>query len=161
MMTDLFVKLSRSNAEFLKYAVADIPEGVFAKAHTHLPNHPAWTVGHLTFVRAALPAMMGSPGPVTPDDRYGPGSDPNAASAVYPAKAQLLADLDAAQAHFEKVLAGLTAQQLAAPTPGEGLRKVFPTVQDMLLGMLTRHDNLHIGQLTDWRRAQGLSRLIV
>jgi hypothetical protein len=159
-MNHVFAQLSKSNASFLKYATAEIPAEAFTKQHTHLPNHPAWTVGHLTFVRAAIPLQLGQPGPVQPDNRYGPGSQPTSDASAYPTKEKLLADFDAAEAHLQKLIASLTPEQLEMPTPHEGLRKSFPLVKDLLLNMLSFHDGMHLGQLVDWRRAQGLPRLI-
>lgn len=160
-MIEVFATLSKSNADFLKHATAGIPAAEFTKQHANLPNHPAWLVGHLTFIRAAIPLQFGQPGPVQPDARYGAGSEPTSDASAYPSKEKLLADFDAAEAHLQKLIASLTPEQIEMPTPHEGFRKHFPLVKDLFLGVLSFHDGIHLGQLIDWRRAHGMPRLIM
>ncbi len=42
----------------------------------------------------------------------------------------------------------------------EPLKGVFATLGHLVVGGLIMHEGLHLGQLTDWRRAHGLPRLM-
>ena len=91
---------------------------------------------------------------------FGRGSTPCSEDNKYPAKDELWDAFQRLQkAAMEKVLT-LTPEQLAQPHSIESLKEPFPTIGDLLLQMLTAHDGLHVGQLSDWRRTLGFPRLM-
>jgi hypothetical protein len=161
MLRDLYF-LNAFNVGLLEKMTAEIPAERWGESLANIPNHPAWQVGHLTFVRAALPAMLGKPGPVAVESvaRFGPKSTPAVGTGANPGKAESLAAFALAQEHLMAVVRELDEAALAAPTPNEGLRGRFPTVRDALLGLLGPHDSLHLGQLGVWRSASGLPRIL-
>jgi hypothetical protein len=53
----------------------------------------------------------------------------------------------------------LPPEALARPAP-ERMRSRFPTVANVLLGLMTSHFASHLGQLSAWRRAVGLPSVL-
>jgi hypothetical protein len=162
-MLKLISEVTRGNAAMLRKGVADVRDERMCHQHVNLPNHPAWTVGHLTMVRVNVAGLLGKPTEVVDKDwlaRFNPGSTPACDAAAYPTKADLLRIFDAAQANLEAALLATNETALAGPHPLERLRDRFPTLGHLALTLVTTHDGLHIGQLTDWRRAEGLPRLL-
>jgi uncharacterized damage-inducible protein DinB len=83
------------------------------------------------------------------------GTKPNP-DAKYPAKATLLAKLEEAHRRLAALLEKVDQATLDQPTPDEQMRKVVPTIGDALVFLATTHEAIHLGQLSAWRRAQGL-----
>lgn len=162
-MLKLIAELTCGNAALLKKGVADVRDDRMCHQHVNLPNHPLWTVGHLTMVRINVAALLGKPTDIVDKawlKRFDPGSTPTCDAAAYPSKAELLSVFDQAQANLDAALLATNESALAAPNPMERLRDRFPTLGHFALTLVTMHDGLHIGQLSDWRRAEGLPRLI-
>lgn len=157
-MLKALVELSRGNAGLVRKMVAEVPEGRMCHQPVNLPNHPAWQVGHLTSVRVAVSRGLGKP--IDIDEawlkRFARGSVPVADAAAYPGKEELMATFVRAQEHLEGVLAGLDEAVLDGPNPVERLRERLPTVRHFVTFVLMVHDGIHVGQLADWRRTEGL-----
>jgi hypothetical protein len=45
------------------------------------------------------------------------------------------------------------------PTPLEAVRGFLPTLGDCFVFVMAAHENMHLGQLSAWRRIQGLGRV--
>lgn len=151
----------RFGVGFLKQLV----EGIDEDKLTHQPeagmNPPLWIVGHLvdtmTFVAQLAGASYKSPEGY--GVLFGIKSKPVDDAGKYPAKAELLAELDKAVEAIGPGLASIKAEALRAQTPDEGFRQMMPTVGDGLTFLLTGHVWLHLGQLSAWRRACGMPPL--
>jgi hypothetical protein len=162
----MFESLSRVvafNTQLMERMIGDIPAERMCEQPPGLPNHPAWILGHLAFVRFALLKQLGVR---NTDFRegwmplFGRGSTPCSEDNKYPGKEELWDTFKRLQkVAMEHVLA-LTPEQLAQPHSIDSLKEPFPTVGDLLMQMLTAHDGLHIGQLSDWRRTLGFPRLM-
>lgn len=105
------------------------------------PLDPGNSVGHLILhltgnLNHFVGAQLGGTGYVREREREFTEANP-------PDKATALAGLDEAVATFRRVVAGLSAEQLAAPHP----EKRFGTVYRALLHLLT-HFVLHRGQMS-------------
>jgi len=121
-------------------------------------NHPAWVIGHLTFVCQLLGGAIGL-SPWLPDDwarRFGTGSVPVADAVCYENKENALAILADAQSRFTAAVERLNDTQLDAPFPVESYRDVFPTIRHALTQVLVGHTANHVGQVSVWRRTMGL-----
>jgi hypothetical protein len=46
-----------------------------------------------------------------------------------------------------------------APTPIEEVRGFLPTLGDSFVFVMAAHENMHLGQLSAWRRVQGMGRV--
>ena len=45
------------------------------------------------------------------------------------------------------------------PTPIEAVRGFLPTLGDCFVFVMAAHENIHLGQLSAWRRMQGMGRV--
>lgn len=157
-MLDMLLEISRGNAGLLRKMVADVPEGRMCHQPANLPNHPAWQVGHLTFVRAAVARVVGRPGDIDPAwlARFERGTTPGGDAAAYPGKEELMAVFGRAQEQMEAALRGVSDEVLDGPNPIERVRERLPTVRHFVTYLLTVHDGFHAGQIASWRKAEGL-----
>lgn len=149
------------NLGYAKRLVADIPDDQMAAQPAAGMNHAAWVLGHLACTADMLLAMIGEMTVCPPewvalfDWNSTPTSDPDA----YPAKAVLLSTLEAAHAGIEAALPGVPASRWTEPTPTEEIRKFLPTLGDCFVFVMAAHENMHLGQLSAWRRVQGMGRV--
>ena len=159
---DAILELSGANAGLFQKMLADVAPADMCRQPNGILNHAAWQIGHVTFVRSAMMQLLGAPGEVPADwaGLFAPGTTPSADAGKYPSKEELLAAFGRAQRRVIDVVKGTTADVLERPTPIEGIRGMFPTVGRLVAGMLTTHDGMHLGQLSVWRRVQGLPRVI-
>lgn len=126
-------------------------------------NHPAFVYGHLSLYNARLIGMLGqdASAAAVPDTyeglfKHGAVCVDDADGSVYP-------PLDEAVQHFKRgsdaaiaVVNACSDEALAAQTPDENFRKAFPTVGDVANFLLNDHVMFHLGQVSTWRRAEGL-----
>jgi hypothetical protein len=143
---------------FLRDQVADVSAADLAAQPPGVPNHPLWTIGHLTFACEMLGGVVGL-APWLPEgfaDRVGPGSVPVPDPAAYDARDVALARLEDARVRLESAVDRLAERDLDAALPDPSLRDAFPTVRHALVQVLAGHTAFHVGQVAAWRRAMGL-----
>ncbi len=154
--------------DYLRELIADVPDDqMTVQPADGIPNHPAWTIGHLVFISQEIGSVIDIE-PWLDEDwerQFGPGSNPNASStgphasprASLPSgvwsKASLVAALHTAQTKLTTTVAALTDTQLDAPFPDPTYADVFPTVRHALTQVLLGHTAFHVGQISVWRRA--------
>jgi|GEM_PF-1780976 len=56
-------------------------------------------------------------------------------------------------------LAGVPESRWAESTPIEEVRGFLPTLGDCFVFVMAGHENIHLGQLSAWRRVQGMGRV--
>lgn len=146
------------NASYALRLVQDVPAERFVEG---LPlNHPAWIFSHLNaYAQIAIALAQGCAFADPADHRYGAKSEPTPDLADYEPKAALAATWS--RLHDEGVLAldRATDAALAAPTPLARWRSLHPTVGDMLVTLMVKHESGHLGQLSAWRRGLRLPRV--
>lgn len=152
----------RRNGAYTLRLVGDLSEAqmVAQPVPGRVLNHPAWVLSHLTLytdVAAALSRGVSFTDPF--EHQYGQKSEPLADAAAYPSRADLIATYRASHDAAEAALAGAAEKVLTSPTPIERWRAVHPTVGDMLVTLMVKHESSHLGQLSAWRRAMGLPRV--
>lgn len=125
-------------------------------------NHPAWIIGHLAYVGDMVHKLLGMP--LRTPERYGalfaPGTQPVAEAEHYPAKDELLAMLEEVHRVVPDAVRSAPAELWGKPhpVPMEAL-KLLPTMGNLVTHILTTHEGVHLGQLSMWRRTQGLPPL--
>ena len=160
-MIDAFIStLIHSRFMTLKL-VADLTDDQFTFQPAPKTNHPAWVLGHLLQVDYSFLNMIapGTPAPLIDDKwkaTYGGGSTPVADKTLYKSKAFYLEELNKVREQILAKLKTMTAADLAKPNPNEQRRERFPTVGHMVMLYGTWHEAYHAGQLSTWRRVQGL-----
>lgn len=152
------------NLSYAKALVIDIPD----KLMTYVPaaglfNHPAFTLGHLVSGSALIIEDLGEvavlPSGWTelfqrkgPDDQTRPDED----SDKYPAKNELLSQLELQHNKVKYCLAHITDEQLNKETKWR-FDIYLPTLLDVIMFMCINHEAMHLGQLAAWRRAMNLT----
>jgi hypothetical protein len=142
----------------VRAAAEDLTEELMVRQFPGVPNHPAWTVGHLVYSAEAIGGELGL-APWLPTSwvaLFRTGSIPQPLAAAYPSRSELLNALADAQARITQALTSLTSEALATPLPDVRYRSVFPTVGHAIVHILSGHTSYHLGQISLWRRAAGL-----
>lgn len=146
------------NASYALRLVEDVPSDRFVDG---LPlNHPAWIFSHLiAYAEIALALAQGHAFADPADHRFGAKSEPSPNLADYEPKAALLAGWSRLHDDGAHALDQASDATLAAPTPLARWRGMHPTVGDMLVTLMVKHESGHLGQLSAWRRNLRLPRV--
>jgi hypothetical protein len=126
-------------------------------------NHPTFVLGHLCLYPVRVMQYLGlptEPAAFPPEYelfKFGAECLEDPQGAIYPPYEELR------QRYFESYAAAIATVEGApdhlfdAPNPAEGrLRDLFPTVGSALNFYLVGHPQVHLGQISTWRRAMGL-----
>ncbi len=157
MIQSLLMSWTR-NGDYARKLLADIPEDRM----THQPapgmNHPAWIVAHLSGYHDTLVSLIRGRAFDDPKGhRFGMQSKPEAELSVYGTKADLLAEYERGHAAVADALAAMDPARLEADTPLERWRPVMPRIGHVLAYVMLVHPSTHLGQLSAWRRQQGMA----
>jgi uncharacterized damage-inducible protein DinB len=156
MVPELVGCLERTMA-FMRQSVADLSDEDMVLQPPGVPNHAAWTLGHVIHSCQAMAGELGVQ-PWLPSEwesQFGYGSSPADLVSQHPSKVALLAALDEAGRRLQTALSGMDEQALAEPLPDEEVRELWPTKGHALLQVVAAHTAYHAGQLAVWRRAIG------
>jgi hypothetical protein len=137
--------------------VADIPDDKMAGQP--IPgitlNHAAWTLSHLAWANDNILSYLGQTSKFDSLEKIAAmDTTPTSDRSQYPPKAELLKMLKDADTRLWAAVTSASADQLNTPT-SENMRKMFPTLGSLVIGLLTGHYSAHLGQLSAWRRAMG------
>jgi len=149
------------NLGYAKRLVADLTDEQMALQPAPGMNHAAWVLGHLACTADMLGGMIGTK-PACPDDwpaLFDWNSSPSSDASLYPAKARLLQALDEAHAAIAAALPAVPETRWQEETPSEAVRGFLPTLGDCFVFVMAAHENMHLGQLSAWRRVQGMPRV--
>lgn len=153
----------RRNGAYALRLAGDLTDAQFAAQPPGLPaiiNHPAWVLAHLNVYAPICSAMLRRQAFTDPIDHpYGQKSEVSPRAADYPARTQLLADYQRTHDDAQRALESAVDRVLAEPNPLERWRTLHPTIGDMLMTLMVKHESHHLGQLSTWRRAMGLARV--
>lgn len=139
----------------VRRTVAGLGDEQMVRQFSNVPNHPAWTLGHLVHSAEAIGGEMGLL-PWLPKDwgsRFGTGSIPRPEVGFNPTARELIERLNEAQARLERCVMNLPAGGLVEPLPDVRHRVALPTVGHAVIHILAGHTAFHLGQLSLWRRA--------
>lgn len=141
--------------------VADLSDEQLTKQPAPKTNHPAWVLGHLVAVDYSfLNVLTGAPAPAWVDEAYkatyGNKSQPVSDASKYQPKQWYLDRLKVVHEQILAKLRAITPADLDAPFPDPARRERFPTVGHIVPFYGIWHETYHAGQLSTWRRVQGL-----
>lgn len=120
-------------------------------------NHPAWVLSHLNVYAPIVAAMLRGEAFDDPaDHRYGRNSKVINDPSEYLAKDELVEAYSRAHDDALRAIKEADDRVLTMPTPLARWRSSKPTIGAMLLELMVRHESIHLGQLSAWRRAMGL-----
>ena len=147
----------------------DVPTERFARfsapgSTTIQANHPAFILGHLSLYPMKTLELLGQDtSAVVPPDNYEElfsktatcQDDPE--GSIYPASDELIAVFNKC---YEAGIAGLreaTDDKLAEENPIDTpMKQMCPTLGGLLTFYMTSHVLTHLGQLSTWRRMEGM-----
>ncbi|MGN6369993.1 MAG: DinB family protein [Phycisphaerae bacterium] len=160
LIDPLLHTMNHSHSQLLKL-VADLSDDQLAFQPAPKTNHPAWVLGHQIQVdHSFLSLITGQPAPAGIDANwktiYGNKSEPVSDKSKYKPKAFYLEKLAAVREQIIARLKQMKPEDFAAPHPDPARRERFPTVGHMVMLYATWHEAYHAGQLSTWRRVQGL-----
>ena len=157
----LLMVITHARNQTLKL-VADLSDDQLAIQPAPKMNHAAWVLGHLLSSDYALLQLL-SPGTTQPawiDDAYraiyGNKSEPSPDKSKYQPKQFYIEKMIAVREQIYARFKTITQAELDAPHPDPARRERFPTVGHMAIFYATWHETYHSGQLSAWRRVQGL-----
>jgi len=157
-MREHLLKAAATNVDYAKRLVADIPDEKMAVQPAPGMNHAAWILGHLAYVFDSMIGVWDQKPVMSPEwkELFNIPSKPLADRSKYPSKAELW---DAYEKAYQRIVDAVKAASDAdfdREFPNLRLRASLPTVGVAMIHILTSHQGQHLGQLSAWRRAQGL-----
>ena len=147
--------------QMLRDMIESIDETHFYSSLPGGGNSPGWILGHIMVVHRFGCVLLGGP-PLDPGElaMFGPGSSPQLDPSDCPSKTTLLADEEAAAAALIAAVNSAPMDVLNAPQQSPFLQQEFPRVRDLLSHILASHLSMHVGQLSAWRRANGMPSIL-
>jgi hypothetical protein len=157
-MLDHAVYLYGFNLSRAEALVQDLSAEQMVAQPAGLINHPSWSLGHLVVSADGLGRLLGleSSLPESWRETFKTGGEPSGEASDYPEKAAILDALREHHGRNTQAVKTCDASVFAEPHPDERRRKVFPTIGDLALFLMTSHEYNHLGQIAAWRRAMGL-----
>lgn len=157
MIPELVGCLDRTTA-YIRTLVEDLTDEEMTLQPPGVPNHAAWTLGHVIHSWRAIAGELGVRSWL-PDDWesfFGYGSSPaDVCGSGHGSKAVLVARLVDASNRLRAALLEAGEDGLLEPLPDATSREIFATTGDALLQVVAAHTAFHAGQLAAWRRAIG------
>jgi hypothetical protein len=127
-------------------------------------NHPAWVYGHLAFYQHKILSLVGKPAGITQppaiyEALFKNGSecrdDPE--GTIYPSMDELTTFYRNSFAPTFDAIANADDALLLEPNPMEGrMKELFPLRAQAIAFLLSGHPMSHLGQVSTWRRIEGL-----
>ena len=127
-------------------------------------NHPAWCYGHLSLYPARALALLdladrAVPNPAGFEDLFKAGtpSTDDPAGSNFPPMETITRHYFAAYDRALSLMPEVRDDVFARPNPAEGRwKELFPTVGGAVNFLFTGHPQMHLGQISTWRRCMGL-----
>ncbi len=145
-----------ATVEYAKQILSDVDDSSMCQQPLGL-NHPAWLLMHLSTAADYASNLLGGQG-VCPSDWNEKADTKKPLTqnrSDYPSKAELLKTFEDAFRHAANLYQAATEADLSKPQKLGFFEEALPTVGDMATFLLVAHTNLHLGQLSAWRRATG------
>jgi len=127
-------------------------------------NHPAFVLGHLAIYPARVMERLGRPvgdaaAPPGFEELFKAGAecrdDPQ--GSIYPSMQTITDAFFKGYRVATAAIAEAADAQLAGSNPAEGrLRELFPTLGAMMGFYICGHPQMHLGQMSVWRRMMGM-----
>lgn len=124
----------------------------------HAPsNHPAWVFSHLNVYLPVMQALIKGEDFEDPKQHpFGMLSKPEMDASIYKPKAELLDEFAQGHEQVKNLLSECSLEIFDQPVRLERWAAIMPTVGSALPYIMLNHENQHFGQISAWRRIQGL-----
>jgi hypothetical protein len=157
-MREHLLKAAAANLDYARRLVSDIPDDQMAVQPHEGMNHAAWVLGHLAYVFDSMIGVWNQEPVMSREwkDLFNVPSKPQPQREKYPSKAELWDAYEKAYQRIVGVVQAASDADFDREFPNPKLRASLPTVGVAMIHILTSHQGQHLGQLSAWRRAQGL-----
>ena len=123
-------------------------------------NHPAWALAHLSLYNEVIAKMLRRIAFDDPKEHpFGMKSSPQSDVKIYQPRAAAIEQYRHSHDDAERALVECEPIVFAEDVPLERWRLLHPKVSDMTVMLMVKHESMHLGQLSAWRRAMGLGRV--
>ena len=157
-MIDLLLFSWEKNLGYAQRLIADLDDEAMVRQPAAGTNHPAWVLSHLNIYHPVIVSLIrGETFPDPKDHRYGMQSKPVADRAEYPSKGELIQTFATGHEQVESALRQAPVEAWHAAVTLPRWQQAMPTVDVALGYLMLHHEAVHLGQLSGWRRVQGLA----
>ncbi len=147
----------KKNLDYGTKLVADLDDEQMAIQPAPGMNHPAWVFSHLNaYLPVIVCVIQGEPFDDPKDHPFGMQSKPLTKRSVYPPKDELMSTFITGHERVEQVLREAGDTALDQPVTLPRWKEVMPVAGIALPYLMLVHENTHFGQISAWRRVQGL-----
>lgn len=120
-------------------------------------NHPAWVLSHLNvYIPLICSIIKSEPFEDPKPHKYGMLSKPVADLSVYASKEELITEFLKGHKAVEELLGNADDSVYSQPVQLPRWKDVMPTAGVAIPYLMLNHENGHLGQVSAWRRIQGL-----
>jgi len=117
-------------------------------------------LAHLTLYNEVIAKLLRRVPFEDPKDHpFGMRSSPQGDAKIYPPREQAIDAYKLSHDDAELALVDCDPGLFAEDVPLERWRASHPKVADMTVMLMAKHESMHLGQLSAWRRAMGLGRV--
>ena len=151
----------KKNQDYAPKLVADLTEEqMVAQPATHPQapsNHPAWVLSHLNVYLPVIRSIIKGESFEDPKTHpFGMLSKPESSRDVYAAKQELVDEFVTGHDQVAELLGNADDSVFAHPVMLPRWKEVMPSAAIALPYLMLNHENGHLGQVSAWRRIQGL-----
>ena len=151
----------KKNLDYGPRLVADLSDEQLAdQPAADLPlaaNHPAWTFSHLNIYLPLIAAIIEGQTFDDPKEHpFGMQSRPQADRSLYPTKEELLSTFVSGHERVLHLLEKCDDSVLGKAVQLPRWQPIMPFAGIALPYLMLNHENMHLGQLSMWRRVQGM-----
>ena len=156
-MNEYFRTLYAFNHGYCEELLSDISEDEMLTQPSPGVNPPAWLLGHLAICTDSALGLLGQEKLLPREWRvyFGPGSSPMPGERTWPGRQELWDGYSVGHEAVDASTCDIASELLCEPNPIEFLQSALPTKGDLLAHLMTTHESLHLGHLSNWRRQTG------
>ncbi len=151
----------KKNLDYAPKLVADLNEEQMvaqpAPADSAASNHPAWVLSHLNVYIPVISSIIKGETLEDPKGhKFGMQSKPEASRDLYAGKDELIAEFCKSHEQIAELLGNADDSLFAKKVELARWSAVMPTAGHALPYLMLNHENGHLGQVSAWRRIQGM-----
>jgi hypothetical protein len=163
-LSDVIVPVGRMSLMYAETLVKDIKPADFARYAAGVKaNHPAFCIGHLANYPERMLEFLGRQDVARPDQRFldlfsaGKECRDDPDGSIYPSKDEIVGRFRERYQLVLGVLAETPDEVFFKPNPSPSKRfaEMLPTMGALASFLVGSHCQVHLGQLSTWRRFMG------
>ena len=160
-MIDGLLLAWKKNSEYAEKLVSDLSEDQMiaqpAPDGKAPANHPAWVLSHLNVYHPIIGSLIAGEEFADPKGhQFGMDSKPEADGSIYQPKDQLIGTFVSGHDSVAKQIQSASPEFFENDVMLERWKATFPKAGFALPYLMLLHENLHLGQISAWRRIQGM-----